>query len=150
MTEETFNLLKKVEKFCAYQDRCENEVVSKLKSLNASSKVIQEIMQQLRDDGFINEERFVKSFVRGKMNQKHWGVNKICFALREKGISEKMIQDALNDIDSDSYRSELEKILKTKKIDEADSFKRKAKLASYAIQKGYEPSLIWEILNHMD
>lgn len=147
MTEDTFKLLKKAEKFCAYQDRCKSEVVAKLKALEATPKVIQEILNHLREDGFICEERFVKSFVRGKMNQKHWGINKIRFALQQKGIDAKMIRDAINEIDSDTYRLELEKILKAKKINETDPFKRKAKLASYAIQKGYEPNLIWEVLN---
>ena len=66
--------------------------------------------------------------------------------LKMKGISDEIIQNALSEIDPEIYRKELVKVLKTKKINESDPYKRKAKLAQYAIQKGYEASLVWDVI----
>ena len=66
-----------------------------------------------------------------------------------KGISDEIIQNALSEIDPEIYREELIKMVKTKKINESDPYKRKAKLAQYAMQKGYEASLVWEVVKNL-
>ena len=71
-------------------------------------------------------------------------------SLKMKGISDEIISEALSEIDRDFYREDLMKILKAKKINESDDFKRKAKLAQYAIQKGYEPALVWETIKNLE
>ena len=71
-------------------------------------------------------------------------------SLKMKGISDEIIGNALSEIDPEIYRSELIKVLESKKINETDPYKRKAKLAQYAIQKGYEPGLVWDVLRHFD
>lgn len=67
-----------------------------------------------------------------------------------KGISDEIIKNALSEVDPEIYREELVKVLKTKKINKSDPYKRKAKLAQYAMQKGYEPGLVWEVLRNID
>ena len=71
-------------------------------------------------------------------------------SLKMKGISDEIISGALSEIDPEIYREELIKVLKAKKINESDPYKRKAKLAQYAIQKGYEPSLVWDTLKSLN
>ena len=93
-----------------------------------------------------------KSFVRGKINQSGWGVNKIRFHLIQKGIDKDIIEDALGQTDEEVYRQRLIDILKTKnKTIKADSdFEKKRKLAAYAMQKGFEGALVWEVLKDLD
>ncbi|MBP5643930.1 MAG: RecX family transcriptional regulator [Bacteroidales bacterium] len=139
-------ILKKVLRYCSYQDRCTQEVRTKLATFDIPDSDKEKIMKVLVDEGFINDERYASTFVRSKIHLKKWGVNKIKMALRMKGISEEIIKNALSEVDPEIYREELVKVLKTKKINESDPYKRKAKLAQYAMQKGYEPGLVWEVI----
>lgn len=148
---QTFDtILRKVLHFCSYQDRCQSEVKTKISSFDIPSSDKEKIMQLLIDEGFIDDNRFTRTFVRSKIHLKKWGVNKIKMALRQKGVSDDVIHDALAEIDSDIYRDELKRLLKSKRINESDEFKRKVKLAQYGIQKGYEPNLVWEVIKELE
>lgn len=139
-------ILKKVLRYCSYQDRCTQEVRSKLATFDISNSDKEKIMQVLVDEGFIDDERYSCTFVRSKIHLKKWGVKKIKMALRMKGVSDEIIQNALSEIDPKIYREELIKVLKAKKINEPDPYKRKAKLAQYAMQKGYEANIVWGVI----
>lgn len=149
--EQTFDaILKKVLHFCSYQDRCTSEVRKKLATFDISSSDKEKIMQLLEDEGFIDDERYTSTFVRSKIHLKKWGVNKIKMSLKMKGIDDEIIKKALLEIDPEIYRDELIKLIKAKKINELDECKRRAKLAQYAIQKGYEAGLVWEVVKTLD
>ena len=142
-------ILKKVLHYCAYQDRCTQEVMKKLATFDMPDSEREKIMKLLVEDGFIDDERYASTFVRSKIHLKKWGVNKIRMALKMKGISDEIINNSLSEIDPEIYRDELVKVLKAKKINETDPYKRKAKLAQYAMQKGYEPGLVWDVIRQM-
>lgn len=150
MIQDFDSVLKKILHYCSYQDRCISEVKTKISTFDISSSDKERIMQLLIDEGFIDDKRFANTFVRSKIHLKKWGVNKIRMSLKMKGISDDIISEALSEIDRDFYREDLIKILKAKKINESDDFKRKAKLAQYAIQKGYEPALVWETIKNLE
>lgn len=139
-------ILKKVLRYCAYQDRCMQEVRTKLATFSISDSDKEKFVKLLVDEGYIDDERYASTFVRSKIHLKKWGVNKIRMSLRMKGISDEVIKNALSEIDPEIYREELIKVLKAKKINEPDPYKRKAKLAQYAMQKGYEPGMVWEVI----
>lgn len=143
-------ILKKVLRYCAYQDRCTQEVRTKLATFDMPDSEKEKFVKLLVDEGYLDDERYASTFVRSKIHLKKWGVNKIRMALKMKGISDEIISNALSEIDPEIYREELIKILKAKKINETDPYKRKAKLAQYAMQKGYEPSLVWDVIRHFD
>ena len=81
------------------------------------------------------------------MNLKKWGVNKIKLSLIAKGVDKEIIDEVISEIDQDSYKEELVNLLKNKKINESDPYKRKAKLIRYAVGKGYSLSMVMEIVN---
>ena len=143
-------ILKKVLRYCAYQDRCTQEVRNKLATFDIPDSEKAKILKLLVDEGYLDDERYASTFVRSKIHLKKWGVNKIRMSLRMKGISDEIISNALSEIDPEIYREELIKVLKAKKINETDPYKRKAKLAQYAMQKGYEPGLVWEVVRQID
>ncbi len=142
--------LSKLQRYCAYQDRCHKEVRSKLLKLGIYGDDLEEIMASLISDNYLNEERFAKSFARGKFRIRQWGRNRIQLELKRRDISEYCITKAMQEIDEETYLRTLKAVIEKKaillKIKEADSFKRKAKLAKFAIGKGYESSLVWKIL----
>ena len=141
-------VLDKMAKYCAYQERCVKDVRDKLKTFDIPQTEKNKILDYLLDNRFVNDERFAKSFVRGKVNQSGWGVNKIRFHLMQKGIDKELIEEALGQTDEEVYRQRLIDILKTKsKTIKADSdFEKKRKLAAYAMQKGFEGNLVWYVL----
>ena len=141
-------VLDKMAKYCAYQERCIKDVTDKLKTFEISSKDREEILNYLIDNRFVDNKRFAKAFVRGKINQSGWGLNKIRFHLMQKGISKELIDEALQAFDEESYRQRLVEVIKTKAktVKAANDFEKKRKLAAYAIQKGFEAPLVWEVL----
>ena len=141
-------VLDKMAKYCAYQERCVKDVTDKLKSFDIPQESKDEILDYLLDNRFVNDERFARSFVRGKVNQSGWGMNKIRFHLMQKGIDKDTIDEALGQTDEEVYKQKLIDILKAKaKTVKAETdFERKRKLAAFAMQKGFEGSLVWEVL----
>ena len=144
-------VLDKMAKYCAYQERCVNEVKDKLKTFDIPEEERAQILDYLTGNRFVNDERFAMAFVRGKVNQSGWGVNKIRFHLIQKGIAKELIEEALQQTDKDVYRQRLADILKAKSktIKAANDFEKKRKLAAYAMQKGFESSLVWETLKDL-
>ncbi len=131
----------KLAKYCAYQDRCHWEVENKLNEFFVIPEVKEEIIIYLIQNNFLNEERFAKSFVQGKFNQKNWGRIKIRSELKKRKIPIKMIESALNEIDEDQYQSTLAELFEKKNNSlksERDSFKKKFKIQNFLLQKGFE------------
>ena len=145
-------VLDKMAKYCAYQERCVKDVRDKLKTFDISQENRDKILEYLLDNRFANDERFAKSFVRGKINQSGWGLNKIRFHLAQKGIAKDIIDEALEQTDEEVYRQRLIDILNTKAktVKAENDFENKRKLAAYAMQKGFEAALVWEVLKDLD
>lgn len=139
--------LKKILHYCDYQDRCKKEIYVKLNSYELAEDDKNFIVEFLQDEGYINDERYCRSYVKSKLNLKKWGVNKIKISLIAKGIDRDIIDAVVSEIDQDSYREELVKLLENKKINESDPYKRKAKLIRYAVSKGYSINDVMEIVN---
>jgi len=141
--------LAKAQDWCAYQERCQQEVRDKLYSYGLHQREVEQIISQLISDNYVNEERFAKAYVGGKFRIKKWGRHKIKAGLRARKISEYCMRIAFKEIDETEYIKTLRKLLesKSKLLKEKNAIRRKYKLLSYAASKGYEQSLIMEILN---
>lgn len=144
-------VLDKMAKYCAYQERCVKDVKDKLKTFDIPQEEKTKILDYLLDNRFVNDERFAKIFVQSKSNQNDWGTNKIRYHLIQKGIAKDIIEEALGQTDEEVYRQRLIEILKTKSktVKAANDFEKKRKLAAYAMQKGFEGSLVWETLKDL-
>ena len=144
-------VLDKMAKYCAYQERCVKDVKDKLKTYDIPEEEKTKILEYLLDNRFVNDERFAKSFVRGKINQSGWGVNKIRFHLVQKDIAKEIIEEALGQTDEEVYRQRLIDILttKAKTVKAVSDFEKKRKLAAYAMQKGFEGNLVWDVLKDL-
>ena len=144
-------VLDKMAKYCAYQERCVKDVKDKLKTFDIAKEDKTKILDYLLDNRFANDERYAMAFVRGKVNQSGWGMNKIRFHLIQKGITKELIDEALGQTDEEVYRQRLIEILKTKAktVKAANDYEKKRKLAAYAMQKGFESNLVWEVLKDL-
>lgn len=140
----------KLAKYCAYQDRCHWEVEVKMREFNLIPEAKDLIMIYLIQHDFLNEERFTNSFVRGKFNQKKWGRIKIRMELKRRKIPEKMIENAISQMDEIEYQKTLEELFRKKEATlktERESWKKKAKIRNFLLQKGYESGLIVELFD---
>ncbi len=140
--------LAKLMKYCAYQERCHMEVRQKLLSLGMRSADLEEIMAELIEQNFLNEERFARSFSRGKFRLKQWGRNKITAELEKRRISSYCIRSGLREIGEEDYHRTLLDLIRKKslQVKTDDPYQKKDKIARYAIRKGFEPDLVWRIL----
>ena len=109
LTEE--EALSKLMKYCAYQDRCHQEVRTKLIQLEVYGDKLEQVMSRLIEEDFLNEERFARSFARGKFRIKKWGKNKITQALKRKNISPYCIRKAMTEIGDQEYEKTLNDLL---------------------------------------
>ena len=141
-------VLNKMAKYCAYQERCVKDVTEKLKTFELTQKDKDEILDYLIDNRFVNNTRFAQAFVKGKINQSGWGLNKIRFHLMQKGIDKEIIDEALQTYDEEAYRQRLIDVLKikAKTVKAENDFERNRKLAAYAMQKGFEANLVWDVI----
>jgi regulatory protein len=142
------DIRKKVYHYCAYQERSHQEVKNKLYDLELSTEEVEEMISHLITEGYLNEERFAKAFAGGKFRLKNWGKIKIINALEAKGLTKNCIRIGLQEIDETDYRKTIELLLlkKAEQTDEENPYVRREKLATYIIQKGFEPELVWEIV----
>lgn len=140
--------LKKMMYFCAFQERCMDDVQTKLKEFNLQPRFNAEIVNILIAENYLNEERFVKEYSVGKFRINKWGRNKIMQSLQLKKIPEIYIEMGIREIDEDEYKSMLSHIIikKSREIHEINEMKRNRMLANYAISKGFEPDLVWDII----
>jgi regulatory protein len=141
----------KIQNWCVYQDRCQQEVRDKLYEYGLWTDAVEELISKLIADNFINEERFAQSYARGKFSIKKWGRIKIKLHLKQKRISDYSIKKALNEIDSEAYYETLKKVLLQKKntTKESNPIKLKFKLATYAMSRGFEQDLIFDVLEEI-
>jgi regulatory protein len=141
--------LPKAENYCAYQERSQQEVRNKLYEWGLRTNDVEEVISELIGSNFLNEERFARAYVSGKFNIKKWGKIKIKQGLKLKRVPDKMIIKALDTIDYDDYLKVIRTVAEKKSalLTEKDPYKRKYKLTSYLLSKGFESNLIAEVLN---
>lgn len=141
--------LVKMQNWCAYQERCQQEARDKLYEFGLWPDAVENIISKLIEENFINEERFAMQFARGKFNIKKWGRNKIRMELKQKRIGDYCLKKAMLEIDPDEYIKTLKKLIEVKRklVKEKHPIKLKFKLMSYALSKGYERDLVMDVLN---
>lgn len=144
--------IQKLEHFCAYQERCHSEVVSKLYSLKMSSDEIDFIVVQLIENNFLNESRFACSFARGKHRIKSWGKIRIVNELKAKHISSTNITLALKEISAEEYETTFEELSERcwSGIHEKNVLKKRKKFCDYMLRKGYESNLVYEKVTQLE
>lgn len=141
--------LARIQDWCAYQERSQQEARDKLYEYGLRSEEVENIISQLISDNFLNEERFARAYAGGKFRIKKWGRIKIKMGLKAKRVSEYCIRKGMEEITDKEYRKTLQKILddKARTLNEKNAIRRKYKLLSYAAARGYEKELIMEVLN---
>lgn len=144
--------LKKIENFCAYQERCHNEVISKLRGMKMDSDEIDQIIVHLIKENFINEERFACSFARGKHRIKHWGKIRIVNELKFRSISQTIINIALKEIIPEEYLSTFHSLAERQweSIREKNALHKRKKFCDYMLRRGFESNLVYDKVKELE
>lgn len=136
MTEVPADIMAKMERFCAMQERCENDVRWKLTSFHLSDSQKDEIVKSLKENRFLDEGRYVELFVRSKVKSA-WGRQKIVAALRAKGIPSELVEQACAEIQTDDYQEKLREAIEKWRRSHPDEPGNSPKLVRHLLSKGY-------------
>lgn len=137
----TFDEIKlKLVNYCVYQDRCHAEVEQKMREFLLIEEAKDEIILYLLKENYLNEERFTRSYIRGKFYIKHWGRNKIKMHLKQKQITEKLINSCWDEIDESDYAKMISKIFEDyySRQKGLQEYQRKSKTIKYLMSRGFE------------
>ena len=138
----------KIAKYCAYQERCHQEVRDKLYTFGLSPDDVELLIYEMIQHDFINEERFAKAYVRGKFIYKKWGRNKIKMELKRRKISDYCIKKGMKEIDGDKYEEVLLGLLEKKisSLKTIKGYQKNYKAAQFVMNKGYEGDIVWALI----
>ncbi|ALJ05745.1 recombinase RecX [Pseudalgibacter alginicilyticus] len=153
-SKKTFTLqeaTQKMEQYCAYQERCHQEVRKKLETMHMIPEAIDIVMVHLLEHNFLNEERFAKTFVSGKFRIKAWGRGRLVYELKKKNVSKVNINQALREISDEEY-NEIFNDLAEKRVNsikEKNLYKKKKKFVDYFLYRGWESFLVYDKANEL-
>jgi regulatory protein len=142
---------KKLEHYCAYQERCHYEVEQKLRELNMISSAQEIIITKLLGKNYLNETRFSQSFARGKFRIKKWGKVRIIRELKARRISDYNIKKGLREISDEDYNETFYTLFEKRKasVDHYPLYERKRKILDYMVYRGWEKEKIYASLNDL-
>jgi len=137
---------------CSQREICCSEIESRLELWGLQKSDCQKIIDILIKENFLNEERYASAFVKDKFNHNKWGKIKITSHLRAKKISSGTIHSALESIDYDLYKIRLKEMINNHRrlLKAKNQYEMKAKLLRFGLSRGFESSLVYDILNDPD
>ncbi len=147
----TFDEIKqKIVNYCVYQDRCHSEVEKKMREFALIPEAKEEIILYLLKENYLNEERFTRSYIRGKFYIKNWGKNKIEVQLKIKGISKKLIASCFDEINEQDYLKTIKRLYEnySSKINSTNHHQVQFKTVKYLIGRGFEYESILEVIDN--
>ena len=128
-------------RLCSVKEMCTSDIIGRMERMGIGKDEVDAILKRLIEEGFLNEERYARAFVRDKSRISSWGRVKIRYALRRKGISDEIISESLEEVTNDEESERLRRLLslkaKSMKMDEPGD-KRLAKLVRFAIARGFD------------
>ena len=147
LTKDEKVILEKMRSYCMYQDRCIQEVKKKLTRLQVAPKTKSKIINHLIDDDYLNEVRFTKSFIQGKLRIKKWGRIKLNYELRKRGVTKFIIDQEINKISKEDYCHYFNEFSNNKiKTLKGSKDQKKRSFVNYFTYRGWEINLIYEKL----
>jgi regulatory protein len=139
---------RKMEKYCIYQDRCHQEIEKKLREMGMIKQASEVIQLHLMEHDFVNEERFARSFARGKFKIKKWGKKRIVNELKKREVSNYNIEAGLSEIDPIEYENTLDETGRRRfeNVRETNTLKKRKKVADFLLRKGFESHKVYELV----
>lgn len=125
---------------CAKREYCVFDIKTKLMRSDIETESVERIIEQLKNEKYIDELRFARSFINDKIRFNKWGRIKIDFALKQKRIPQSIISEAFQDFSNKQLNDSLEDVLrvKWKTIKGKTEQDKRNKLIRFALGRGFE------------
>ena len=135
-TDEAFN---RMAALCSAAEHCESDVRERLQRVAMSADDIQRIVDRLYEEHYLDTMRYCRAFVHDRLRFNHWGRMKIQQALRQKGLPQQDISQALSELSEDEYTQVLSDLLAQKScsLHTEDDYTRRGKLIRFALVRGF-------------
>ena len=146
------SLLQKLQRFCAYQERCSLDVVQKLRAWKVPKSLQEKLLKQLKEEELIDDQRFANAFVRGKFRVNRWGRNRITYELRARQLPEPVISIALREIDEEQYLDTIRTLIikKNQEINPGKTVNKREKIINFVVGKGFESDLVLRMIQSIN
>ena len=130
---------------CSRGETCSFDIHEKLKAWELEEVDALAVIKQLKEEKYIDDERFARAYVKDKFRFNHWGKQKIAYMLYSKKISREIQEAAFEEIEDESYSEQLIKLLadKEKTIKATDPYDKRNKLVRFAMGRGFESEKIF-------
>ncbi|MCB9001037.1 MAG: RecX family transcriptional regulator [Bacteroidales bacterium] len=144
-------VLQRMQALCARSEKCTGDIKVKLVKLGLNETEIQFVVQKLVNDGFVDNFRYARFFVRDKSRLNKWGRVKIVSVLKSKGVSEGIINKALLEISPETNKKTLTDLVarKAKQIKAKSTYELKSKLIRFGMSRGFEMDLVINVVNEV-
>ena len=141
----------RIRHYCAVMDRCQYQVITKLKSYGVSDSLANEILIELIQNKYLDEERFARSFCSGKFKIKRWGRKKIAYELSKLKVPKSCVLLGMLEINEADYKDVIKHLVNKKMVSLKDknTYVRKKKVVEYLLRKGYESELVWSYIHKL-
>lgn len=139
----------KMAQLCSRSEQCSADIRKKIMAYEIVDEIVDEIIEKLIEEKFLDDERFVKAYVKDKFKFNKWGKIKMRYYLHAKGLSDEVIQNGLDVIDDEKYKDLLVKIMKAKAktIKNKNRFEKMGQIIRFTQSRGFEPELIHRYMN---
>jgi regulatory protein len=144
--------LDKAMSLCSQREYCCDDIRNKLLNWGVEADDSERILGILAEENFINESRYAAAFVRDKFKYNKWGKVKIESQLRYKKLPADVIRSALDLIDNEQYTKFMRDLIEghRRTIKAKNQYDLKAKLLRYGLSKGFESTLLYDLLNDLE
>lgn len=153
MNEERLKKIKQAAlRYTAYRERAPKEVIDKLHEWEALPEEIEQLLKELKEEGFIDEGRFANAFFHDKFLLNKWGKRRIVMEIKKYNLPCAVVERGLTYINQTKYEETLIHLAKSKwnKLKDVDPLKKKQKTTNFLMQKGYESDLIWKVIRELE
>ncbi len=129
----------RMKRTCARKECCAFDIRRKLSRWDLSEETMEAIIRELKEKKFIDEERFIRSFINDKLRFNKWGRKKIEVALLQKRLPREAIEKAFAEYSDEELSHSLPVLLKRKwaGVSGKSLFEKKSKLIRYALGRGF-------------
>ncbi len=143
--------LNKAAALCARSEQASGDIYTKLVGWGLSADDADSVIQRLKTDGYLNDERYARAYCRDKMRFNGWGRIKVAFMLKAKGIGKHHIEATLADVDMAEYTATLRRLLQAKwrDVSAKEPMQARASLMRYAASRGFEPDVFYPIITEV-
>ena len=134
---------------CSRSEQCSSDIRKKIIAFDLDNDIVDDIIEELKAEKYLNDERYIKAYVADKFRINKWGRIKMRHYLRMKGLPEDVIKNELDEIDEEKYKTVLIKTMKTKAktVKKKNRYEKMGQIIRFAQTRGFEPELIHRYMN---